>query len=81
LKQKSKAVRSASSPRPFRVEPLYQRYAVAKTCTNMECERAIIYHQLRWIAQGKTLRIVIEKAATIHWSFDKWATANDLETP
>jgi hypothetical protein len=37
-------------------------------------------HQPQRIAQGKTLRIITEKAATIHWSYDDgWATANDLE--
>jgi hypothetical protein len=28
----------------------------------------------------KPLRIITDKAATIHWSFDGWATANDLES-
>ena len=38
-----------------------------------------LVHQLQRIGPGKALRIITEKAATIHWSFDGWATANDLE--
>ena len=38
----------------------------------------MLVHQSRRIAPGKTLRIIIEKEAAIHWSFDGWATANDL---
>ena len=30
--------------------------------------------------KGKALRIITEEAAKVHWSFDGWATANDLET-
>ncbi|OYW11597.1 MAG: glucoamylase, partial [Planctomycetales bacterium 12-60-4] len=61
-----------------RIEPVYQRYGKAKTGSKIEMWT--LAHQLQRIAQGKTLRIITEKAATIHWSFDGWATANDLET-
>ena len=61
-----------------RIEPVYQRYA--KTGTASQIEMWTLAHQLQRIAQGKTLRIITEKTATIHWSFDGWATANDLET-
>jgi glucoamylase len=61
-----------------RIEPVYRRYAKAETGSTIEMwTRA---HQPQLIAQGKTLRIIIEQAATIHWSFDGWATVNDLET-
>ena len=61
-----------------RIEPVYQRYAKARTGSKIEMWT--LAHQPQRIAQGKTLRIITEKAATIHWSFDGWATANDLET-
>lgn len=61
-----------------RIEPVYQRYA--KAGTGSKIEMWTLAHQPQRIAPGKTLRIITEKAATIHWSFDGWATANDLET-
>ena len=60
-----------------RIEPVYQRYAKARTGSKMQMWTLV--HQMQRIAQGKTLRIITETAATIHWSFDAWATANDLE--
>jgi len=61
-----------------RIEPVYQRYA--KTGTGSKIEMWTFAHQLQRISPGKTLRIITERAATIHWSFDGWATANDLQT-
>lgn len=61
-----------------RIEPVYQRYA--KSGTGSQIEMWTFVHQPQRIAQGKTLRIITDKAATLHWSFDGWATANDLET-
>ena len=59
-----------------RIEPVYQRYA--KAGTGSRIEMWTLAHQLQRIVQGKTLRIVTENAATIHWSCDGWKTANDL---
>ncbi len=61
-----------------RIEPVYQRYAVAGIRSKIEMWT--FAHQPRRIERGKTLRIIIEGAATIHWSFDEWATTNDMET-
>ena len=61
-----------------RIEPVYQRYA--KAGTGSKIEMWTFAHQLQQINTGKTLRIITENAATIHWSFDGWATANDLQT-
>jgi glucoamylase len=61
-----------------RIEPVYQRYARAGTGSKIEMWT--LAHQPQRIAPGKTLRIITEKAATIHWSFDGWATAHDLES-
>jgi glucoamylase len=32
------------------------------------------------VKQKENMRIITQTSATIHWSFDGWATANDLET-
>ena len=61
-----------------RIEPVYQRYA--KTKTGSKIEMWTLAHQPQRIVSGKTLRIITDKAATIHWSFDEWATAKDLVT-
>ncbi len=60
-----------------RIEPVYQRYAKAKTGSKLEMWTLV--HQPQRIAQGKLLRIITDKAVTIHWSVDGWATANDLK--
>ena len=61
-----------------RIEPVYQRYAKEKT--GSEIEMWTLAHQPPQIAECKTLRIITEKPATIHWSSDEWATANDTKT-
>ena len=61
-----------------RIEPVYQRYS--KAGTGSKIEMWTFAHQPQRIQSGKTLRIITDKAATIHWSFDGWAAANDLET-
>ncbi|MEQ2005559.1 MAG: glycoside hydrolase family 15 protein [Limisphaerales bacterium] len=61
-----------------RIEPVHQRYAKAKTGSKFEMWT--LAHQPQRITQGKTLRIITEKEAAIHWSIDGWTTANDLET-
>jgi hypothetical protein len=61
-----------------RIEPVYQRYA--KDEIGSKIEMWTLAQQPQGIAQGKTLRIFTEKAATIHWSFDRWRPANDLAT-
>jgi glucoamylase len=61
-----------------RIEPVYQRYVKARTGSKIDMWT--FDHQPQRISKGKTLRIITEKAAKIHWSFDGWATANDMET-
>jgi glucoamylase len=61
-----------------RIEPVYQRYAKARTDSKIELWT--FAHQPQRIGKGKGLRIITEQAAKVHWSFDGWATANDLET-
>jgi glucoamylase len=61
-----------------RIEPAYQRYAKARAGSAIEMWT--FAHRLRNIDKGKTLRIITAKAAKIHWTFDGWKTANDLES-
>ena len=61
-----------------RIEPVYQRYA--KAGTESKIDMWTLAHQPQRIAPGKTLRIITEQAATIHWSVDGWLTSNDLDT-
>jgi glucoamylase len=72
-------VRSSHDGRCFdRPEPVYQRYA--KERTGSQFEIWTFAHQPQRIAKGKTLRIITEAAAKVHWSCDEWATATDTET-
>jgi len=60
-----------------RIEPAYQRYAKAKTGSQIEMWTRT--HQLPQITRGKVLRVIIDRPATLHWSVDGWETVNDLE--
>jgi glucoamylase len=70
-------VRSAHDDICFdRVAPAYERYV-----TNPIESRHEIWnfrHQLRQIARGKTLRLIIEQDATIIWTADAWANTNRM---
>lgn len=61
-----------------RIDPVYQRYV--KGGADSKIEMWTLAHQPRVIAKGKTLRIITQASAKIHWSFDGWVTANDLDT-
>ncbi len=37
-------------------------------------------NKCRCMPPGKTLRLVLQNPATVHWSFDGWQTAEDLQT-
>lgn len=60
-----------------RIEPVHQRYVEART--GSQIDMWTFDHQPPRIAEGKTLRIITAKAAQIRWSFDGWATTNDME--
>jgi glucoamylase len=61
-----------------RIEPVYQRYAKGNQRSKIEIWT--FAHQPSRTRKGHGLRIVTEHAAKIHWSFDGWGTASDLET-
>jgi glucoamylase len=48
------------------------------------CENALeiwtLRHRLRHIKGGKTLRIITQAPALVHWSVDGWQTIQDAET-
>jgi glucoamylase len=60
-----------------RIEPVYQRYVVKKTGSNIEMWT--FDYQSSRISFGKILRIVAGAPATLHWSFDGWQTTHDTE--
>jgi glucoamylase len=37
-------------------------------------------HQVRWLANGKKLRVELTAPARVHWSFDNWQTVQDIQT-
>ena len=61
-----------------RIAPVYRRYAVGKQSSNLEIWTQ--HHQPSRILPGKTLRIIFESPAIVHWSGDDWATKHDIET-
>jgi glucoamylase len=61
-----------------RIEPVYQRYAKGKRGSEMEMWT--FAHQPEEMRKGKRLRVITERSAKIHWTFDGWASASDLET-
>jgi glucoamylase len=66
-------VRSAHDGICFdRVEPAYERYVANPSKSRHEIWN--FRHQTREIVRGKTLRLVIEQAATVVWTADAWAT-------
>ncbi len=60
------------------IEPVYQRYAKGKK--GSKCEMWTLAHQTPSIPAGKSLCIVLDQPATIHWSTDGWATVHDTPT-
>jgi glucoamylase len=61
-----------------RIEPVYQRYATSRK--GSKTEMWTFAHQPQRIGKDKGLRIITGPAATIHWSFDGWATVQDTPT-
>ncbi len=61
-----------------RVEPAFQRYVLEPKPIQLEIWS--FRHQLRTIATGKALRIVVAAEATVVWSSDGWVTTNHFAT-
>ena len=78
-------VRSRRDGQVFdRIEPAFQRYVVGG---KRDCAYEIwsFRHRIRQVAAGRTLRLVVQADATVHWTADGWtntgkinATAIDL---
>src|SRR5205085_171436 len=60
-----------------RIAPVYERYAVKKTAGKIEMWT--FAHQPPRIVQGRSLRLITQAPATVHWTFDGWETVNDTE--
>ncbi|TSE08241.1 glucan 1,4-alpha-glucosidase [Mesorhizobium intechi] len=55
-----------------------KRYIKDKTVSPFRTWR--FNNKIRTLPEGKTLRIELQAAATVHWSSDGWATAHDSQT-
>ncbi|MBZ9675406.1 glucan 1,4-alpha-glucosidase [Mesorhizobium sp. ES1-1] len=55
-----------------------KRYIEDKTASPFRTWR--FNNKIRWLPEGKTLRIELLAAATIHWSTDNWANARNSDT-
>jgi glucoamylase len=55
-----------------------KRYIEDKTTSPLRTWR--FNNKIRWLPEGKTLRVELLAAATIHWSTDNWASARDSDT-
>lgn len=60
-----------------RIEPVYRRYV--KSGKGSKIEMWTLAHQIRSISAGKSLCIVLDQPATIHWSTDGWVTVQDTQ--
>jgi len=71
-------VRSAKGGRGVDCLPKVQeRYVKSKTANRVEIWT--LAHQPSRIQSGKSLRIIADSPATVHWTFDEWKTATDTE--
>jgi glucoamylase len=61
-----------------RVEPAYQRYVVNPAQSRYEIWT--VRHPLRLVSRGKILRVILSAEATIRWSTDDSARANEMHT-
>jgi glucoamylase len=61
-----------------RIEAAHQRYVEHKVQSSLEIWT--LRHRLRHIKGGKTLRIITQAPALVHWSVDGWQTTQDSET-
>lgn len=73
-------VRSARDGRVFdRVEPAFQRYVVGgkRDCTH---EMWTLRHRTRRVPAGRTLRLIVQAPAVVHWTMDGWASVRTSDT-
>ena len=61
-----------------RIAPVYRRYA--KNSTENKTEVWTFAHQPISVAAGKPLRIIVEAATRVRWTYDDWKCAQEIET-
>ncbi|MAS95027.1 MAG: glucoamylase [Verrucomicrobiales bacterium] len=61
-----------------RIEPAFQRYSVEKRKGALEIWT--VAHRLKRISAGKSLRILTNRAAKVHWSADDWVSIHPVDT-
>ena len=60
------------------IPPIYERYVTKPVESKVEVWTRV--HQSPRMAAGKTLRLITERPATVHWSADGWCRAQDQPT-
>ncbi len=73
-------VRSRRDGRVFdRIEPAFQRY-VAGGKRDSTYEIWMFRHRTRRIPSGRTLRLIVQTAAKVHWTIDGWSNVGTSDT-
>ena len=72
-------VRSRRDGQVFdRIEPAFQRYVVGGR-RDSAYEIWSFRHQVRQVPAGRTLRLIVQAAATVHWTADGWANTGKID--
>ena len=73
-------VRSSRDGRVFdRIEPAFERYVV-KGKRDSAYEIWTFRHRTRRVPVGRTLRLILQTSATVHWTTDQWANIGKSDT-
>ncbi|MEA2540258.1 MAG: glucoamylase, partial [Acidobacteriaceae bacterium] len=73
-------VRSSRDGRVFdRIEPAFERY-VAGGKRDSAYEMWTFRHRTRRVPAGRTLRLILQTSATVHWTTDHWANIGNSDT-
>ena len=73
-------VRSSRDGRVFdRIEPAFDRYVVGGK-RDSACEIWTFRHRTRRVPAGRTLRLILQTSATVHWTTDQWANTGKGDT-
>ncbi len=73
-------VRSRRDGKVFdRIEPAFQRYVVGGR-RDSAFEMWTVRHRTRRVPAGRTLRLILQAPATVHWTTDGWVATGKTDT-
>jgi glucoamylase len=73
-------VRSSRDGRVFdRIESAFERYVVGGK-RDSAYEMWTFRHRTRRVPVGRTLRLILQTSATVHWTTDHWANIGNSDT-